>query len=109
MKIYNSAILTIFILMITAKIADGKTMDEVEIGAVLCYDRLGPVDSIGVVTSKNYNRGTITIRYKNIFKKTVEKRFPIRKIKDPITCRVKSKAQRELLKALIDNTKSTSE
>lgn len=103
---FKSLIMAMMIALSFQASSYAKTMSDVMIGEILCYDRFGPVDSIGVVVKKDLNRGAITIEYKNIFKKLVRKSFPIGKIKDPLYCRAKSAAQRALLKKLLDSTAS---
>lgn len=105
LKTFSSVLVLLFVFGIQGQ-AKAKTMSEIEIGQILCYDRLGPVDSIGAVVEKNYDRGAVTIEYRNIFKKLVRKSFPIGKIKDPLYCKAKGAAQRALLKKLIDSTAS---
>ncbi len=63
-----------------------KNIDDINIGDIVCYDRLGPWDTIGEVVSKRGSKVELRLSNGKV------KSYKAKKIKGPTYCRLKQEA-----------------
>lgn len=74
--------------------AQARDISDISVGDYVCYNRIGPIDTFGTVTSKNYGDGTVTLQKINGGTGS----YPAKKITSPTYCNISKELQQWALR-----------